>query len=59
MKPKTSVYIATSLDGFIARADGSLDWLDKASATVSKGEDCGFKKFMDSIDVLVMGRKTF
>jgi dihydrofolate reductase len=59
VKPKTSVYIATSLDGYIARTDGSLDWLDKANTTVTKGEDCGFKDFMDSIDVLVMGRKTF
>ena len=56
---KTSVFICTSLDGFIARKDGTLDWLDKANALAPKGEDCGFRAFMDSIDVLVMGRKTF
>ena len=54
-----SVFIATSLDGFIAREDGSLDWLDNANATVPEGEDCGFVSFMNSVDALVMGRNTF
>lgn len=56
---KVSVFIATSLDGFIARKDGRIDWLDRANATVPPGEDCGYKAFFDSIDTLVMGRKTF
>ena len=56
---KISVYIATSLDGFIARTDGSLDWLDEANATVPNDEDCGFQVFIDSVDMLVMGRKTY
>ena len=59
MKTRISAYIATSLDGFIARADGSLDWLDEANLSVPDGEDCGFGAFMTSVDVLVMGRKTF
>jgi dihydrofolate reductase len=59
MSIKVSVYIATSLDGFIARKDGALDWLDEANATVPKGEDCGFRAFFDSVDTLIMGRKTF
>ena len=56
---KVSVYIAVSLDGFIARQDGSLDWLDEASASVPEDEDLGFQAFMDTVDTLVMGRKTF
>lgn len=56
---KASVYIATSLDGFIARDEGALDWLDEANTTVSEGEDCGFQTFMDSVDTLIMGRKTY
>ena len=49
---KISVYIATSLDGFIARCDGAIDWLGQASALVPEGEDCGFKAFMDSVDIV-------
>lgn len=59
MKIKGVVNIATSLDGFIAREDGSTDWLDTANAMVPKGEDCGFGDFMHSIGALVMGRKTY
>ena len=59
MRVKVSVYIATSFDGFIARNDGALDWLDKANSNVPKGEDCGFQAFIDSIDTLIMGRKTY
>ncbi|MBY0466770.1 MAG: dihydrofolate reductase family protein [Burkholderiales bacterium] len=55
----TSVYIATSLDGFIARKDGSIDWLMAANATVPAGEDCGYAAFMRTVDVLIMGRHTY
>ncbi|CAJ1395025.1 unnamed protein product [Effrenium voratum] len=54
-----SVFIATSLDGFIAKTDGSVDWLNEFSATLPEGEDGGFGEFMASVDGLVMGRKTF
>jgi dihydrofolate reductase len=56
---KVSVFIATSLDGFIAREDDSLDWLDQANKTVPAGEDCGYAAFMSSVDLLVMGRGTY
>jgi dihydrofolate reductase len=59
MSARVSVFIATSLDGFIARKDGSLDWLDAANETVPPGEDCGYREFMQSVDALVMGRNTF
>jgi dihydrofolate reductase len=51
---KASVFIATSLDGFIARADGSLDWLPAGG-----GEPHGYDEFMTGVDAVVMGRKTF
>jgi len=51
------VYIATSLDGFIAASDGSLDWLEEIP-NPEKGDN-GFVEFMNGIDALVMGRKTF
>jgi len=54
----SSVFIATSLDGFIAGTGGELNWLDEANANVPEGEDCGYHPFMESVDVLIMGRKT-
>jgi dihydrofolate reductase len=59
MTARCSVFIATSLDGFIARPDGAIDWLEQANATVPAGEDCGYSTFMASIDALVMGRASF
>jgi dihydrofolate reductase len=56
---KCSVFIATTLDGFIARPDGRIDWLDEANKRVPAGEDCGYREFMRTVDALVMGRSTF
>jgi len=51
-----SVYIATSLDGFIARADGRIDWL---GIVERPGEDYGYGVFHQSIDTIVIGRRTY
>ena len=51
------VFIATSLDGFIARPDGGIDWLLEGWPEV--GHDYGFSEFMASVDGLIMGRGTF
>ena len=59
MMPKVSVFIATSVDGYIARTDGELDWLDAAQETVPAGEDCGYQSLMQTVDALIMGRKTY
>lgn len=59
MRPRFSVFIATSLDGFIARTDGSIDWLEQANGLVPEGEDCGYGAFFETVDCLVMGRNTF
>ncbi len=53
-----SVFIATSLDGFIARKNGNLDWLPGSDGTAS-GEDHGYQEFLASVDTLVMGRNTY
>lgn len=62
--PRGSVFIATSVDGFIARPDGDLDWLTGRPAEEETGqhdpdEDFGYGAFMDTVDALVMGRGTF
>ncbi len=50
---RVTVFIATSLDGYIAREDGGLDWLPVSA------EPHGYEELMASVDALVMGRKTF
>ncbi|KAA0234750.1 MAG: dihydrofolate reductase [Actinobacteria bacterium] len=52
----TSVYVGTSVDGFIARPAGEVDFLDSAEPL---DEDYGFADFLASVDALVMGRNTF
>lgn len=54
--PTGHVFIATSLDGLIARPDGGLDWLEAANAA---GEDHGYQAFIDRVDAIIMGRATF
>ncbi len=51
------IYIATSLDGYIATSDGGLNWLNEVPNP--EQSDYGFADFMEGIDALVMGRITF
>lgn len=51
---KASVFIGTSLDGYIARPDGALDFLPPGG-----GEPHGYDEFFASVDALVIGRKTY
>jgi dihydrofolate reductase len=51
---KASVFVGASLDGFIARANGDLDFLDSGGS-----EPHGYDEFMATVDALVIGRKTF
>jgi dihydrofolate reductase len=52
---KIITYIATSADGYIARSDGTLDWLPQPR----KGEDYGWTAFYNSVDLIVLGRRTY
>lgn len=51
---KASVFVGTSLDGFMARTNGELDFLPPGG-----GEPHGYDEFMDTVDALVIGRNTF
>jgi dihydrofolate reductase len=51
-----SMFIATSLDGLIARSDGRLDWL---SLVERPGEDYGYGRFHASVDTIIVGRSTY
>lgn len=54
---KNKVFIATSLDGFIADDNGGIEWLSEMPNP--SGGDGGYAQFMDSIDSILMGRNTF
>ena len=51
------LFIATSLDGYIARENGSLDWL--VNIPNPSQTDHGYNEMIESTDVIVMGRKTY
>lgn len=58
---KASIFCGVSLDGFIARSDGELDFLDALDPPELDGQptDAGFGDFLASVDALAMGRNTF
>jgi dihydrofolate reductase len=56
MKPALIYYVAASLDGYIARPDGRVDWLEAIEAS---GDDHGYAAFYEGVDGLLMGRATY
>jgi dihydrofolate reductase len=62
---KLKLYIAASMDGFIAGPNGEIDWLEEAGGKTdtvpgtSKGEDYGYGEFYASIDTTLMGMETY
>ena len=53
---KIILYVATSVDGFIARKNGSVDWLTQYN---NLGEDFGYKEFLDSVETVILGNTTY
>lgn len=58
MDIKCSVFIAASLDGFIARPDGDIDWLHRPEYETAELNGVTYESFIATVDALVMGRKT-
>lgn len=57
MNRNVILYIAMSLDGYIARKNGDIDWLDGDGS--EPNADFGYDAFYESIDTVIMGRKTY
>jgi dihydrofolate reductase len=57
MEKKNKVFIATSLDGYIADKNGKIDWLN--TIPNPNNNDMGYREFFSQIDALVIGRTTF
>lgn len=55
-KRNVILYIASSVDGFIAKENQDIDWL---SIVERPGEDYGYGAFVDTVDTVIMGRKTY
>ena len=53
---KITYYVASSLDGYIAKEDGDVSWIDDLGISM---EDTDYEEFFSSVDALVMGRKTY
>jgi dihydrofolate reductase len=54
---KVFVFIAVSVDGYIAREDNTIDWLENSDA--NSDQDYGYQEFINRIDAILMGRNTF
>lgn len=59
MDVKCSVYIATSVDGFIAKDDGDIQWLQRPEYALAGEGGISFHEFCATVDAFVMGRHTF
>lgn len=53
---KVTYYAASSVDGYIAKSDGDVSWLEELDISM---EDSGYESFFSTVDGLVMGRKTY
>jgi dihydrofolate reductase len=56
---KCSVYIAASVDGFIARPDGDIEWLHNPAYESNEKLGLTYEEFISTVDTIVMGRNTF
>lgn len=57
LRPEISSYVAVSIDGYIAKKNDDLSWLEEVQ--VLNKDYYGYKKYIDSIDAMVIGRNTY
>ncbi|WP_206214967.1 dihydrofolate reductase family protein, partial [Pseudomonas viridiflava] len=58
MDIRCSVFIAASIDGFIARPNGDIEWLHRPEYETAELNGVTYERFIATVDALVMGRKT-
>lgn len=56
-RPRVSVFLGLSLDGYIAKKNGDVEWM--STYETEPPEDVGYKTFFDSIDALILGRNSY
>jgi len=56
---RITLYIATSVDGYIADEDGSVTWLEEFEESASDDDIENYTTFYESVDCLVMGARTY
>lgn len=56
MNRKICLFIAMSIDGYIAKPDGDISFLDEMN---QEGEDYGYSAFSETVDTVIIGRKTY
>lgn len=56
---KCSVYMAVSVDGYIAKKDGNIEWLNKPEFAIEKINGLTYNEFISTVDAIIMGRNTF
>jgi dihydrofolate reductase len=59
MKVKCSVYVAASVDGFIAKPGGDIDWLQRPEYAATEMKGLRYDDVMSTVDAIVMGRHSF
>ncbi|MGD9897892.1 MAG: dihydrofolate reductase family protein [Calditrichaceae bacterium] len=59
MRVKCSVYIATSIDGYIAKPDGGIEWLDNPEYSGVELKGLDYDDFIATVDAIVMGRNSY
>lgn len=59
MTMKCSVYIAASVDGFIATVEGGIEWLERPEYSLAPMKGLSYDEFISTVDAIVMGRNTF